>query len=211
MVSKVLYRPFEESDFDAIASMLQKIWHTSADDDAYNFLSACDDLAYSLSVSTFSQVVVVDDAPCGIVLARAGQDRSPRAGRWEQAEHDFLAQMRRVDPEETERTMAFIRSEHAVNSAMLEDSALADADEITLLAVSAEARGMGIGGVLLDAAVSYLSSHGARAAYLYTDTNCSWSFYERHGFTRAASHRSTREERKLLPREMYLYGLDLSA
>ena len=65
---------------------------------------------------------------------------------------------------------------------------------------------------LLDAAVSHLSSLGATRAHLYTDSNCSWKFYELHGFKRAATHRANREERRHdMPRESFLYELDLTA
>ena len=166
MVSRVIYRPFEEGDFDALAAILQATWHSESPNEAYNRLEATYDLAHALSISSFSQVVLVDGFPRGIVLARAESDRLPYAAAW---------------------------------------------DQITLLAVSETTRGMGIGSVLLDAAASYVSSRGARGAFLYTDTDCSWKFYERRGLKRAAAYRASREERKLLPREMYLYGLDLSA
>ena len=58
---------------------------------------------------------------------------------------------------------------------------------------------MGIGSVLIDAATTYLTEEGARQAFLYTDTDCTWQFYEHHGFKRAGTYRSTREERRLLP------------
>ena len=49
-------------------------------------------------------------------------------------------------------------------------------------------------------------------AHLYTDSNCSWKFYELHGFKRAATHRANREERRHdMPRESFLYELDLTA
>lgn len=212
MVSRVLYRPFEETDFDAIASVLQGIWHDRSDIEAYNFLEACDDLAYSLSNSTFSQVVVVDDAPSGIVLARAANAETDRSGRWEQTDRDFLEQMRRMDPRASQVRARFSELEDSVNAELLRRASLGEAaGEITLLAVGAETRGTGIGSVLLDAALSYLSSHGTTCAYLFTDTSCTWSFYEHRGFTRLGRHRSTREERHLLPHELYLYGLDLSA
>ena len=65
---------------------------------------------------------------------------------------------------------------------------------------------------MLDAAVSHLSSRGATRAHLYTDSNCSWKFYELHGFKRTATHRANREERRHdMPRESFLYELDLTA
>ncbi len=60
MVSRVLYRPFDTEDFDAIALILQQLWHNNSDNDEYNRLEAACDLAYCLSSSTFSQVAVID-------------------------------------------------------------------------------------------------------------------------------------------------------
>lgn len=73
MVSRVLYRPFDTEDFDAIALILQQLWHNNSDNDEYNRLEAACDLAYCLSSSTFSQVAVIDGQARGISLARAGQ------------------------------------------------------------------------------------------------------------------------------------------
>ena len=85
-------------------------------------------------------------------------------------------------------------------------------NEVTLLAVDRDVHGPGVGTVLLDAAVSHLSSLGATRAHLYTDSNCSWKFYELHGFKRTATHRANREERRHdMPRESFLYELDLTA
>ena len=75
MVSRVLYRPFDTEDFDAIALILQQLWHNNSDNDKYNRLEAACDLAYCLSSSTFSQVAVIDGEARGIALARAGQLR----------------------------------------------------------------------------------------------------------------------------------------
>lgn len=74
MVSRVLYRPFDTEDFDAIALILQQLWHNNSDNDEYNRLEAACDLAYCLSSSTFSQVAVIDGQARGISLARAGTE-----------------------------------------------------------------------------------------------------------------------------------------
>lgn len=211
MVSRVQYRPFEDGDFEAVADILRDVWHRRTANDAFNRLEAQDDLAYSLSISTFSQVSLIDGVARGIVLARADDEPRLQAERWQACEQSLLSQMKQLDEDATEALRAHMRSEVRVNNSLLEQSSIGSGAQITLLAVSSKARGLGIGSVLLDAAISYCSASGADKAYLYTDTDCSWPFYEHHGLKRMATHRSNREERKLLPREMYLYGLDLSA
>ena len=98
-----------------------------------------------------------------------------------------------------------------VDERLLASSGLTLDNEITLLVVDPSAQGLGIGTVLFDAASSYYAALGDLKAYLYTDSDCKWSFYELRGMKRLGRYKSTREERSLLPREMYLYGLDLSA
>ena len=151
MVSRVLYRPFDTEDFDAIALILQQLWHNNSDNDEYNRLEAACDLS-------------------------------------------------------------FVRATIRTNNRLLESSPLPHDNEVTLLAVDRDVHGLGVGTVLLDAAVSHLSSLGATRAHLYTDSNCSWKFYELHGFKRTATHRANREERRHdMPRESFLYELDLTA
>lgn len=211
MVSRVIYRPFEEDDFDALVTILRDTWHTYAPNQEYNALEAACDLVHSLEISSFSQVVLVDDVPCGIVLARAEGDRVGHADECRAAMDSILERMRELEPAATDEYLSFLEAEQQVNNRLLEQSGLARASQITLLAVSGTARGLGIGSILLEAATSYVSSRGAKGLYLYTDTDCSWKFYERRGLKRAAMYRAKREERRVLPREMYLYGLDLSA
>lgn len=74
MVSRVLYRPFDTEDFDAIALILQQLWHNNSDNDEYNRLEAACDLAYCLSSSTFSQVAVIDGQARGHFARACGTE-----------------------------------------------------------------------------------------------------------------------------------------
>ena len=212
MVSRVLYRPFEESDFDAIATILQADWHNESDNDGYNYLEACADLCYCLSVSTFSQVACIDGKVRGIALARAGRASDEWAARWDQAKCDIVRQMHDIEPEQTEEYLGYLRRQISANNRLLQESGISKDDEITLLAVSSQVQGLGIGTVLLDAATSYVSAQGASTAFLYTDTDCTWKFYESHHFKRMAHYRAKwKEHLKGMPKESFLYGLDLTA
>ena len=210
MVSRVTYRPFDEDDFNAIAAIMQAVWHADAPTPGYAFLEACADLAHCLSISTFSQVALIDNVVRGIVLARSTNLRVPVSSRWQCAEDDFLEQMLINEPQAAKEQIRVDKLTRDINSELLQKSGLTEANEITLLAVSGEARGLGIGTVLLDAASSYLAARGAGHAYLCTDANCNWKFYENHGCKRAASRHIPRDQRRLLPKELYVYTLDLS-
>lgn len=211
MVTRVIYRPFEEDDFEAVASILQQTWHTLTPDSEYNMLEASYDLARAFSNSSFSQVVVINDRPQGIILARADGDELPYRNMWDSHCPAMLEELHRRNERAARVFASWMENEERVNAQLYKESGLSCKNQITLLAVADSARGMGVGSILLDAAASYLSSRGASDLILYTDTDCTWKFYEKRGLTRAASYRSSREERRYLPKEMYLYGLDLSA
>lgn len=64
-------------------------------------------------------------------------------------------------------------------------------DELTLFAVGAAARGLGVGRALYEDFLAHLREHRRTDLYLYTDSLCSYGFYEKHGMTRAAEQSMT--------------------
>ena len=123
MVSRVLYRPFDTEDFDAIALILQQLWHNNSDNDEYNRLEAACDLAYCLSSSTFSQVAVIDGEARGIALARAGQNSGVTINEhWMDTERALLSQMRELEPDACAEYLSFVRATIRTNNRLLESS-----------------------------------------------------------------------------------------
>ena len=156
MVSRVLYRPFDTEDFDAIALILQQLWHNNSDNDEYNRLEAACDLAYCLSSSTFSQVAVIDGEARGIALARAGQSFGVTINEhWMDTERALLSQMRELEPDVCAEYLSFVRATIRTNNRLLESSPLPHDNEVTLLAVDRDVHGLGVGSVLLDAARTF--------------------------------------------------------
>lgn len=60
-------------------------------------------------------------------------------------------------------------------------------DELTLFAVGASTRGLGIGKALYGEFLDHLRQHGRTDFHLYTDSRCTYGFYEKQGMVRAAS------------------------
>lgn len=211
MVSRVTYRRFEDDDFNDVARILQKTWYTKAMTPGFGFLEACYDLAYSLSISTYSHVALIDEHPCGIILARGSKPHPRFTAHWNMATQDLERQLRMYDDEATEKFLARAATIRRNNSNMHEQAGLPQVNEITLLIVDPAAQNLGIGSLLLDTASEYLINHDATQAYLYTDIGCNWRFYERHNFKRMGTYRATLTERREIPRELYLYGTKLSS
>lgn len=213
-MAKVLYRPFEDSDFEPLAEIVQKCWHCGSNlpSREYAMAEASYDLARQLAKSTFSQVALVDGVPAGIVLARADDAHAAPLAKWGDVAASLDRTMEETEPAANERFHAWYDLIEAIDAKLSAQCDVPEQNEVTLLAVDAQVQGLGIGTVLFDAVSSYFASLGELKVYLYTDSDCSWPFYERHGMKRLISYRPNREERSLsLPREMYVYGMDLSA
>lgn len=59
-------------------------------------------------------------------------------------------------------------------------------DEPTVFAVDASARGLGAGSALFRDYMAHLRAHDRTGFHLYTDSLCTYQFYERKGMVRAA-------------------------
>ena len=79
--------------------------------------------------------------------------------------------------------------------------------EICLLAADPRAKGKGIGTLLLDELVR---REAGRHVYLYTDSNCTYQFYEHRGFERVGERAiGAGAGGRGMPRDCYLYARDL--
>lgn len=211
MVSSAGFGPFEDSDFNELAKIIQTTWYAKAETPSLGLLEACYDLARCLSNSTFSQVARIDGAPCGVVLARGSKPHPRFTARWTAATENFAYQLRASEPEAAEAFLSNMEDVDRANEMLHASTTLPQVNEITLLIVEPEMQNLGIGSVLLNAASSYLTAHDATEAYLYTDTGCNWRFYEERGFKRIGTHHSSLSERRTMPRELYLYRASLSS
>lgn len=77
---------------------------------------------------------------------------------------------------------------------------------LTLFAVNQDCRGCGVGKALLDYLLNYLGKQKVKCIYLYTDTTCTYEFYEHRGFERIESKKIQMERSgKLFQMEVFLY------
>ena len=55
----------------------------------------------------------------------------------------------------------------------------------------------------------YLAAEGASKAFIFTDTDCTWEYYEHRGMRRAAEQSFADDETRILPERMFVYEMDL--
>lgn len=82
---------------------------------------------------------------------------------------------------------------------------------LTLFAVNQNCRGFGVGKTLLEHLIGYLEKQRVKHIYLYTDTTCTYEFYEHRGFERLESKELQMERGgKPFQMEVFLYGYSLA-
>ena len=209
MAAQLEYRPFQDEDFDAVARILQGLWHDDRESEVYNRLETGEDLTSSLMRSTFALTAVLDGAPVGFVSASAGTADPVWSARWTAANASHFSQMEAMDPAACADHLRFIRIEHAANARMEREAGLAGTPQLMLLIADASLRGKGVGRSLFAATLERLRAMGERRLYLATDSCCNWRFYEAVGMHRAATYLTLPEEQGVLADEMYLYAMDL--
>ena len=83
--------------------------------------------------------------------------------------------------------------------------------EICFFAVDESTRGTGIGKMLFAKALDYLEQEGTKTLYLFTDSSCTYQFYEKRGMQRLGEKTVEFSPHTDYRLNMFIYGLELQA
>lgn len=166
------------------------------------------DLGHMAQKHTFSQVAVEGSKPLGVVLARAGAASKETKEHWQGVLDRALSSASEIDAKEAQGYKDYMEAEHQAYAQLLDQASCSSEYELVLFIVSPEARGKGVGGQLMSRAKEYLKEAGATHAFLFTDTSCTWEYYERRGMRRAAEA-TTQGSTVPLPERMFVYEFSL--
>ena len=185
----VTIRPFAPADFEAAVDVLPPEWDASGcDPDETRELRRMD-LAHTLTESPLRLLAERDGHIVGMLLGNFGPGDLPSdAERWH-AEEKRASDAVADGSAAARARLAYIKRGEAVayDLAMAAaGDARPDGGEVVLFAVSPEARGTGAGGALLAEYERHVAARGSSGFWLSTDDDCTWQWYERHGFERIA-------------------------
>ncbi|MCI1665870.1 MAG: GNAT family N-acetyltransferase [Atopobiaceae bacterium] len=201
--------PFEDEDFADLLELMRLTWYDDLDvEDGVAARIAADELIPYLAERTFSRLAWrthdgSDRELLGAVLARHGEAETAQRAIWE----GRLAELEDgIRADLGDGALAGIyRQEMDAKADMLAERDMPDDDCLILLAVSPQAKGLGLGRRLFESGTGYLHEVGAPTAHLITDTTCDWPFYEHLGLSRLAE-RSNPGAVAPAPSTFFLYG-----
>ncbi len=187
-MTEITYRPYRPEDADDIKQIINEAFYIHRYVKGRLVLDSALELYLRerLLASTWTRVAVKDGHVVGVIMGQVhGQPKLPgrfanrlltfwhmlRAGILGLPQWSSMRQYFAFDG--VYRTLR-VRTKEPLT------------DELTLFAVSSTTRGHGVGKALYGSFVEHLRSHGRSDFYLYTDSLCTYQFYEKRGMTRAA-------------------------
>ena len=203
----VEYRPLQNEDVEALGTILGDTWHTYTDGRKRVACGVIDFANYAQR-NTFAEVAVIDDSPIGVIMARAGMPDKQSQDHWTSIKHHACEELDELGGS-TAGLSRFFEAMDQADRDLLAQSGCDPDFELVLFAVSDNARGLGIGSTLMDHAQRYLAAQGASKAFLFTDTDCTWEYYEHRGMRRAAEQSFANDETQILPERMFVYEMNL--
>lgn len=137
--------------------------------------------------STHFRVALIDDKPVGLLIGRIkGDPALPGTGRKLAAIGSGLARLLPVFPRQLPGLKDWVTEQLAGAKLVRTATArnLCFDNELVLFVVGSETRGTGVGKALFRE-----FTDSAREFFLYTDSRCTWQFYEKRGMRRVAETR----------------------
>lgn len=177
----IIYRSFAPEDIPALAEIVGETWNfrrmcRRGEDPA---VMALDYLKGCLAESTAAFVAEEDGKAAGLISVRAEKKTLPRL---------FLSEKREeADGASPSSESSGVRRMREYEARCLglrrqaEEAGMKFDGELTLFAVRPKMRGRGAGRELYRRALDYLKEEGCRRFFLYTDSSCTYQFYDARG------------------------------
>ncbi|MDO4538332.1 MAG: GNAT family N-acetyltransferase [Coriobacteriales bacterium] len=187
-------REFMGGDFDAASRILGSTWH--AHQGGRSHWQGADELCAYLAKSDYGYVAVNDIGDlAGIILVRSPREEDHNETmrmHWLQ-QRTRLAAVANALGIDSRADAWVLAKESALLEAYADKNEDEGAGELTLIIVTAEVRGMGVGRMLLREGLSWLEAHGCKTLRLLTDSECDWQLYEHLDMKRVASDAVSKE------------------
>lgn len=178
----VTFREYKKEEASMIEDLIRRTWQYDELTDAKTakklarvFLASC------LANQTFTQVALLDNQPCGIIMAKTLENfHCPFKYQY----HQLIAIVQLLITKEGRAVSHLFRNVHRIDQTLLKQSQCPYQAELSFFAVDETARGLGIGKALFQQAMDYLRQQHIHDFYLFTDTSCNYGFYEHQGMVR---------------------------
>ena len=188
-MTDITYRPYQSTDADDVKKIINEAFYIHRYVHGQHVLDAALEvyLRDQLVASTWSRVAVKGGHVVGIILGRvAGEPHlrertKNRALLWAHTARAAILGLPQL-----KALRGFFAYESVAHRLGARTGRPLD-DELTLFAVASTTRGHGVGATLYRAFLDHLRDRDRSDFHLYTDSLCTFGFYERQGMSRAGA------------------------
>ncbi len=190
--ANVVVRPFQATDFERVCALMPPEWRFAGLTEAELDAQARMDTAGVLEAANLRLVAedpAQPDGPlAGYLLARLEALPAPTdTPQWEAAYEEARATL--LSGGDAALCACRYEEQLADRGDLIVQAAGEDRgsdNELELFVVNPQIRGRGTGSALMKAFEQTLDELGATTYWLQTDSTCTWSWYEAHGYRRVA-------------------------
>lgn len=185
----VIFRRPRATDLPDLYRLDRMMWfaHMSVDGSDFSQQCAINDIHGMLMRMTWARLAVVDGSIAGIIAASVKADTPYPVEFADQLESDWQSMRASMASVTAQRVLRAMDQDQAENKEF-EAHARADTDaEIVLFILDASVRGRHLGSRMYDMCINHFREMSARSYFLFTDSTCSYGFYDHRGLTRVAT------------------------
>lgn len=188
-MTTITYSPYQERFASDVKSMLDEAFHIHRYVNRRHLLDSALEiyLRERLLASTHTRIAVKEGRAVGVIMGRLpDHPRAPHRARNRLLTWYHMTRIAVTGLFDLPSLTQYFRFDGAYRK-LRQDTSRPLTDELTLFAVDSSTRGTGVGKTLYLDYLRHLREHGRKNFYLYTDSLCSYGFYEKRGLTRTAS------------------------
>ncbi len=205
------YKPLRKENYDALYRLIESVWgyHDYTDDEATRQLFVHLDALHSFIESNYGELAYLNGEVVGALLGTTKKRSNPLANLRMKTQL-FIASFKLLAKgKHAAQGLNAFRRIGKIYKQMEKDAEKMHA-EVKLFVTHPGAQGRGIGTKLMDTFLTHVRNKGIERVFLFTDTDCTYQYYDHKNFTRLDAKALTfdvKDRQKTM--EVYMYAKTL--
>ena len=180
--SNITLHEWSDEYIDEVIEIINETWWKGSMNEKSDHIVSEAFLRACLKDQTYIRVAVKDGKVLGVIM---GCDRRTHHATFSERLDFYRSALHVLMDHDARKMVMFEGGEDKIHKELMKRGGSRKYDaEVTLFIVSKEARGLGVGKKLFINLMEYFRDSNVNSWYVFTDTDCSYGFYEHVGATK---------------------------